>query len=211
MYKHRYFKGIKSKILGRISDEELLTVSETFLFVIQLCDSLSSIGLTGGERSSFIRNMGISLDQETKKKIRTKNPVRESFRQAKYFWRINSEYKGTGWDLLFELEKLLERRKVKEEDRIHILESFLQLLSVMWVERYGKFRRREVSKTNKKFVLERDRYRCVSCGGWKDLCIDHIVPVSMGGSSDRSNLQTLCRTCNLKKGRRLRASKLNVD
>jgi 5-methylcytosine-specific restriction endonuclease McrA len=43
---------------------------------------------------------------------------------------------------------------------------------------------------------------CASCGAREDLTVDHIVPLSRGGSSDLSNLQTLCRTCNgIKSGR----------
>jgi 5-methylcytosine-specific restriction endonuclease McrA len=37
---------------------------------------------------------------------------------------------------------------------------------------------------------------CASCGATQDLTVDHIVPLSRGGSSDLSNLQTLCRSCN---------------
>jgi len=44
-------------------------------------------------------------------------------------------------------------------------------------------------------VFRRDGYRCVHCGSPIDLGIDHIQPVSSGGSNDPSNLQTLCRVC----------------
>ncbi|RLC88792.1 MAG: hypothetical protein DRJ03_01700 [Chloroflexi bacterium] len=54
-----------------------------------------------------------------------------------------------------------------------------------------------------RMVFERDKYRCQYCGTWKNLTVDHIVPVSKGGSDDVNNLQTLCNECNARKGARL--------
>lgn len=52
-------------------------------------------------------------------------------------------------------------------------------------------------------IMERDGFRCVKCGRTADdgikLHVDHIVPVSKGGRSIKSNLQTLCERCNLGK------------
>lgn len=49
-------------------------------------------------------------------------------------------------------------------------------------------------------VFQRDNYRCCECGARLEdgatLEIDHIVPVSRGGTNDISNLQTLCKACN---------------
>jgi hypothetical protein len=50
--------------------------------------------------------------------------------------------------------------------------------------------------------------RCLCCGvqctwsGPTKLHIDHVVPESWGGRTVLSNLQVLCRTCNLRKGSR---------
>ena len=51
-------------------------------------------------------------------------------------------------------------------------------------------------------VFERDAYRCIACGGHLDLTCDHIVPESKGGPTTIENLQTMCRSCNSKKGAR---------
>lgn len=51
-------------------------------------------------------------------------------------------------------------------------------------------------------VLKRDGFLCVYCGATAkatQLHVDHIVPVSKGGSDDPSNLTTSCETCNLGK------------
>jgi len=40
---------------------------------------------------------------------------------------------------------------------------------------------------------------CQSCGSYNDLTIDHIIPTSHGGRHERSNVQVLCRSCNVKK------------
>jgi len=49
-------------------------------------------------------------------------------------------------------------------------------------------------------VFKRDEYRCLDCGSQENLQLDHIFPFSKGGETTKENLQTLCKTCNLKKG-----------
>ncbi len=53
------------------------------------------------------------------------------------------------------------------------------------------------------FVYMRDGGRCRECGCTKDLHIDHIIPLSKGGSSEPENLQILCKKCNLNHGNRM--------
>lgn len=58
---------------------------------------------------------------------------------------------------------------------------------------------------NRLGVLRRDNFTCKHCSRQlsRDLLeVDHIVPKALGGSNSIENLQTLCRTCNRRKGAR---------
>lgn len=65
----------------------------------------------------------------------------------------------------------------------------------------SKTPRINLPKAVRLYVLERDNYRCQSCGEDTKtrLNIDHIIPLATGGSNDISNLQVLCSQCNQKK------------
>lgn len=60
--------------------------------------------------------------------------------------------------------------------------------------------RRNVRKLVRESVLRRDGYRCLCCESTDKLCIDHIMPFSLGGSDEVENLQVLCQRCNATKG-----------
>lgn len=65
---------------------------------------------------------------------------------------------------------------------------------------------RYVSTSVRVDVFKRDNFRCVFCGltsGQTQLQIDHIIPVSKGGSNQIDNLQTLCVDCNRGKSDRI--------
>jgi len=66
----------------------------------------------------------------------------------------------------------------------------------------AKAKRRKMPQKTSSAVFERDRYACVHCGTNERLTVDHIWPVSKGGDDDLDNLQTLCHSCNSKKGAR---------
>lgn len=71
-------------------------------------------------------------------------------------------------------------------------------------ERRGVGRRREVERA---YVLARDRMRCHLCGGlvkYSDVHLDHVIPLSLGGSHDVGNLRVAHSRCNTQKGARAR-------
>ncbi|TMS00132.1 HNH endonuclease [Nonomuraea basaltis] len=56
-----------------------------------------------------------------------------------------------------------------------------------------------VSKRLRAEIFRRDNHTCQSCGATAPdvkLEPDHVIPVTLGGSDDPSNLQTLCESCN---------------
>lgn len=66
--------------------------------------------------------------------------------------------------------------------------------AVVNTSRWRRLRRR---------VLERDRYRCRTCGA-PATQVDHVVPVALGGDAyDERNLAASCVRCNASAGGRL--------
>ena len=65
------------------------------------------------------------------------------------------------------------------------------------------YERSRITKAVRDTVYMRDGYKCRYCGSGYEIQIDHIHPVSRGGTSDYSNLQVLCRSCNMSKGAKL--------
>lgn len=49
---------------------------------------------------------------------------------------------------------------------------------------------------HKVLVFDRDNHCCVYCGSVQNLCLDHMVPILMGGGDEPSNLCACCKGCN---------------
>ena len=62
--------------------------------------------------------------------------------------------------------------------------------------------RRYIPVAIRRSVFERDGYACVVCGAIDRLSLDHIIAYSRGGEDTVENLQTMCVSCNSKKGAR---------
>jgi 5-methylcytosine-specific restriction endonuclease McrA len=53
-------------------------------------------------------------------------------------------------------------------------------------------------------LLEACGHRCLACGGAENVSVDHVIPLSLGGSNTIENIQPLCATCNSLKGAAIR-------
>lgn len=62
--------------------------------------------------------------------------------------------------------------------------------------------RPKIGAVQRRRIFERDNYRCHYCGSRRRLSLDHVVPVSGGGTDDDTNLVTCCLPCNSAKGTR---------
>lgn len=75
------------------------------------------------------------------------------------------------------------------------------------VDKKGHSRTQRSAMTNdlREAIKKRDNYTCCRCGNsvFKEpnllLEVDHIIPISKGGKTESSNLQTLCWRCNREK------------
>lgn len=75
-------------------------------------------------------------------------------------------------------------------------------------------KRKPLSAKKRFDILERDNFTCQTCGAKQSddvlLEVDHIKPVSKGGTNDLDNLVTLCYKCNRGKGARILGEKQAV-
>lgn len=130
--------------------------------------------------------------------------------EKKYLERINQ----------LQIDNILIQNTLKEtqsqcENTIKQYTTFQESVEKEKELEKDKEKRRRVNKTDREVVLERDDETCQICGiskafmnsyckGLGDyllLEIDHIQPVSKGGTGKNlDNLQCLCWRCNRKKG-----------
>lgn len=71
------------------------------------------------------------------------------------------------------------------------------------LRRRARRNRPKVKRRVREAVYARDGHQCVKCGSPERLTIDHVIPLSAGGSNTQNNMQTLCETCNWSKGSQL--------
>lgn len=132
------------------------------------------------------------------KKWRNENPEKQKRCSKK--WRENNadrhksltkKWKKDNWDKVLENNRKWKKNNPNKIKAINIARKTKQSKAG------GAFTAYEWRELCKHYD-----YRCLGCGKkfpFKKLTVDHVLPVSMGGSSNIDNIQPLCQSCNSKK------------
>lgn len=81
--------------------------------------------------------------------------------------------------------------------------SSLYVEHVACIDKQGesiKVCRKRITEDIRAEVFSKDGGVCICCGLNENLQVDHIIPFSKGGKTTLDNFQTLCKSCNAKKG-----------
>ena len=73
------------------------------------------------------------------------------------------------------------------------------IIPVSYEKKENKNKRVNLPNSLRYRILKRDRFTCSSCGARApdvELEVDHIIPVSKGGTDEETNLVTKCFECN---------------
>ncbi len=117
---------------------------------------------------------------------------------------LNSNGRLQTWVLNNHPEILSAMQGAERNPYITQTEKFTcMMLLAEWEEwQQGERTSRSAAPKLRTEVLSRDKYQCRYCGKavtTNGAHIDHVIPYSLGGLTEKDNLVTACRACNVKK------------
>ena len=158
-------------------------------------------------REYYHKNKEIIREKRKERDKRYREDNKELIKQRHKEWRKNNSERlkeqQDKWNKSDSFKKAQKKYKKSEKGRQSDYLSRIKRRSLKQKVSFSPFERKQ--------ILNRDKWKCQNCGckvhdrsngNWNTpnkAHIDHILPLSKGGDSKPSNLQTLCRTCNLSK------------
>lgn len=115
------------------------------------------------------------------------HPRRWWWFEGRFYWD------NEGYDADDVMALVRQRDRAKERKLQHAR-------ALLTAEDEGARQRHGIPLEVRRAVWARDGGRCVECGRADVLEYDHVIPLSLGGSSTEKNLQLLCADCNRLKG-----------
>lgn len=125
-------------------------------------------------------------------RVMTRNGLRN-------YWLFRNKWYWENDDLdQDQVYALLVTKAQREEARIKRAQAIVAIPDLPLPSR-----RETIPEDTRQLIWIRDEGRCQSCGSKIELQFDHIIPLSLGGSTNPENLQILCGPCNRRKGSNL--------
>lgn len=163
-----------------------------------------------GEQVSRFLNAKENLDNRLARILNSLNPPKFILKYYKeeFLYYINIEVPQINFNFpTYTFQYVSAGGNSSQVTSITLNEEIIELLITYMDEQVkykksAKAQRALMTKKLREYVKERDCYTCQCCGAstaQQDLLlleVDHIIPVSKGGMSTESNLQTLCWKCN---------------
>lgn len=148
--------------------------------------------LTVGKKVILLRNMS-KAEFKDRMDFQLQQPRLVAKISGKRYWHFRNRFyvesEGLNADKVYALIVTREQRKAQQIERA-------QATVAMGSQPRASTNRTRIPDDVKQYIWTRDGGECQSCGSTVELQFDHIIPVSMGGSSNTENLQILCGPCN---------------
>jgi 5-methylcytosine-specific restriction endonuclease McrA len=132
------------------------------------------------------------------------NDIKNRHKRAEYFKQYQLDNKEQYRQSCVRYNEK-NREKRREQDRIRKQDPKVKAKRAEY-ERARRQNKRagkgNIKKSDIDLLLENQKGKCASClVKLKNFHVDHIMPLFLNGENEIKNLQVLCPTCNLKKGK----------
>jgi 5-methylcytosine-specific restriction endonuclease McrA len=154
------------------------------------------VTFTVGRRSVRVGRKIHRRDFEAAVEAQRTYPVYVTTIDGRNYWHYDDRFYSDNEGLVAaEVYALLLTRKQREQRKVD-----RALATVNMETRPAPRDRPRIPDDVMRYVMVRDGGQCQSCGSNAEIQFDHVIPWSMGGSSEPENLQLLCGPCNRTKG-----------
>jgi hypothetical protein len=135
--------------------------------------------------------------KQQSKNYRNNNPEKIRLLNEAY-WGANKE------QLKVSNSKRFQENKSKyKKTRLIWVANNKHVLKELEMRRRARLKNNPSFEIRKSFLAKLYSSPCAFCGSNKNIQMDHVIPVSKGGTHGEGNLQPLCGSCNSSKGNRL--------